>query len=159
MYHTQRGAFLDGLNRLISFLVILLGASVVSKVANGTWLELGVVFFATIQLVFDFGTRAMEHQFLQRRYYEILAQMDMDAESAADPEAAKKWSAKLLTIAADEPMPMRALDAIAYNQALDAMHDDAETQQQFRQQVTTWQYLLRNFCAFQHTNFYAKTKT
>lgn len=165
MYHTQRRTFFDTLNRSISFLVILVGASVVGKVADffkfgSIWLELGVVFLATIQLVFDFGKRAMEHEFLQRRYYEVLAEMDVAVEAPADPEATKKkWSAKLLTIAADEPMTMRALDAIAYNQALDAMHDDAETQQQFHQHVTAWQYLLRHVCAFQRTNFHAKTKT
>lgn len=32
----------------------------------------------------------------------------------------KKWDAKLYTLAAGEPMPMRALDALAYSAALDA---------------------------------------
>jgi len=160
MYHTQRRAFFDTLNRFINFLVILVGASVVGKVADflkfdGVWLELGVVFLATGQLVFDFGKRAMAHESLQRRYYEVLA--EMDAEAQADSEAAKKkWSAKLLTIAADEPMAMRALDAVAYNQALDAIYDDPEIQQQFRQSVSGWQYLLRHICAFQRTNFHTK---
>ena len=133
VYHTQRGTFFDTLNRIFSFLVILVGAGVVGKVAdflkwNSIWFELIVVLLATLQLVFDFGTRAMEHKFLQRRYYDLLAEMELSAEPDVNSVAAKKkWSAKLLTIAGDEPMTMRALDAIAYNQALDAMHDDAKS--------------------------------
>ena len=162
LYHTQRRAFFDMLNRLMNFLVIIAGASVVGKVAeslrfDSIWLELGVVLLATAQLVFDFGKLAREHEFLQRRYYEVLA--EMDAEAPADLEAAKKrWSAKLLTIAADEPMLMRALDAVAYNQALDAMHE-GEIQQQFRLHVSALQYLLRNFRAFHRTNFQSQSRS
>jgi hypothetical protein len=160
MYHTQRRTFFDTLNRFMNFLVILVGASVAGKFAgflgfDSIWLELAVVFLATGQLAFDFGKQAMEHESLQRRYYEVLA--EMDAEAPADLEAAKKkWSAKLLTIAADEPMTMRALDAVAYNQALDAMYDDPDVQRQSRQHVTWWRYLLRHVCAFQRTNFHTK---
>jgi hypothetical protein len=158
LYHTQRRTFFDTLNRLINFLVVLVGASVAAKVANllkfdSIWLELGIIFLATSQLVFDFGRRGMEHEFLQRRYYELLSEMDADPEVNSE-SAKRKWSAKLVTIAADERLTMRALDA-AYNQALDAMHDDPDIQKEYRQSVSLWQYSLRHFFSFQRTNFHA----
>jgi hypothetical protein len=159
LYHTERRNFLDLLNRSINFLVIVLGAGVVGKAAgsahlNSDWLELSVVFVATGQLVFDFGTRAREHEFLQRRYYELLAEIEADAGN--DPDLARKWSSKLLTISGEEPMTMRALDAVAYNKALDAVCDDPEIQERYRQHVGWWQYLMRNIFAFHGENFHSK---
>src|SRR4051794_24176719 len=90
LYHTERKAFLDIINRSLNLIVILLGASVAGKAfklvhIEENWLELGVIFFATVQLVFDLGGRARDHQFLQRRYYELLSEMEgenLDDENA-----------------------------------------------------------------------------
>src|SRR2546430_5253871 len=81
IYHTERRTFFDFVNRLVNFSVVVLGASVAAKAAalfsfQEIWLELAVVFIATAQLVFDFGWRAREHEFLQRRYYELMAEME-----------------------------------------------------------------------------------
>lgn len=156
LYHTERRNFLDWLNRALNFSVIVLGAGVVGKTADaflipGVWLELAVVILATAQLVSDFGSGARDHEFLQRRYYELLA--EMEAGDPADPVEQQKWSAKLLTIAAEEPMTMRALDAVAFNTALDALFNDPEMQRR-RQHVPWWCYVLRNFWAFQGRNFH-----
>jgi hypothetical protein len=158
LYHTERRNFLDRINRGLSFFVIVFGAGVVGKATerfsiSGLWLELGVVILATGQLVFDFGARARDHEFLQRRYYELLSEMETDP--SPDQDATKKWSAKLLTISGEEPMTLRALDAVAYNKALDAVFDDAETQKRYRQDVG-WRYYLRNYFAFHGHNFHSK---
>src|SRR6185312_7667825 len=128
IYHTARGRYLEGLNRFLNFIVIVFGAAVVGKIADvlhihGHWIELTVVVAATVQLVFDFGGRSATHLFLQKRYYDLLSEMEL-ARNTDSAEARKKWSAKLLTIAGEEPIPMRALDAIAYNAALDSWTSD-----------------------------------
>jgi hypothetical protein len=156
LYHTERRNFLDLLNRFLNLLVILLGAGVAGKAARlihieENWLELGVVFFATLQLVFDLGGRARDHQFLQRRYYELLA--EMENENLDDEAIRRKWSAKLITISGDEPMPMRALDAIAYNKALSATCDDPATLQGYRQHVSFLQRRLRHIFAYHAASF------
>lgn len=156
LYHTERRNFLDLLNRFLNLLVILLGAGVAGKAAKlfhieENWLELGVVLFATLQLVFDFGGRARDHQFLQRRYYEMLS--EMESEDLEDSAIKTKWSTKLLTIASDEPMPMRALDAIAYNKALSAIYGDPEFVKSNRQRVNFVQRRLRHIVAFQSAPF------
>lgn len=106
-------------------------------------LEFGVLLFATAQLAFDFGYRARTHEFLQKKYFEMLAEMELER----SPDQ-KKWTAKLYAIAADEPMPMRALDALAYNAALDATTSDAGIKRANRLHVPLVHRLLRNFIAF-----------
>jgi hypothetical protein len=161
LYHTERRNFLDLLNRSLNFIVILLGAGVVGKIASlihveDSLLEFGVVFFATVQLVFDFGGRARVHEFLQRRYYEMLA--EMENENISDEKIKAKWSARLLTISAEEPMPMRALDAMAYNKALSAVYDDPETLAEYRQHVSWIQRRLRHIFAFHGSKFPPEAK-
>jgi hypothetical protein len=159
LYHTERRKFLDLLNRFVNFSVILLGAGAAAKWAKvvhveDVWIEFAIVLFATIQLVFDFGGSARVHEFLQRRYYEILA--EIEAEKSEDEVAMRRWSAKLLTLMADEPMTMRALDAIAYNKALDAVVPPAE-KYKYRQVVSWWQIRLRHVLAFQNFDFAPKS--
>lgn len=155
LYHTERRKFFDFLNRLVNFVIVLLGAGAAAKWAKlvhleDVWIELAIVVFATAQLVFDFGGSARVHEFLQRRLYELLA--EIEGSDGYDPAAMRKWSSKLLTITADEPMTMRALDAIAYNKALDAIVP-ADEKYKFRQVVAWWQARLRHFVAFQAVDF------
>jgi hypothetical protein len=142
-------------NRLISFLIIVLGTGVVSKLGmkiglNG-YFEVGTVVVATAQLVFDFGTKARQHDFLQRRYYELLSEIESKTEE--NEHQTRQYSAKLLILCAEEPMTMRALDAIAYNKAVDATIFDTEDQGRYRLKVTKWQRFMRQILAFQNVNF------
>jgi hypothetical protein len=148
IYHTERRNFFDLSNRLLNFLVIIFGAGVAGKAAElfhfrELWLEFGVLIFATAQLTFDFGYRARTHEFLQKKYFEMLAEMELEP----SPDL-KKWTAKLFAIAADEPMPMRALDALAYNAALDATTSDVDIKRANRLHVPFVHRLLRHLIAF-----------
>lgn len=154
LYHTERRKFFDFSNRLLSFAIVVLGAGAAVKSAHllhvgDTWLEIAVVVLATAQLVFDFGGLARDHQYLQRRYYELLSEMERD--SAGNVEEAE-WSARLLMLAGEEPMTMRAVDAIAYNKAVDAIYQGAE-KRRYRQAIRWYHVRLRNVWAFQSTDF------
>ncbi|RUX21581.1 hypothetical protein EOA23_25785 [Mesorhizobium sp. M2A.F.Ca.ET.042.01.1.1] len=83
------------------------------------WVGAAVSFVAAAQLVFDFGRSARDHQALQRDYYNLLA----DIEESIDPDVAKcaSWASRMTRIAGDEPPVLRAMDAKAYNDALDAL--------------------------------------
>ena len=52
LYHAQRRSFFDLLNRISSFITIIFGTAVVSKIGDkagiGSWVEVGTVFFATL---------------------------------------------------------------------------------------------------------------
>jgi hypothetical protein len=154
LYHTERRSFLDLLNRLLSFLVILFGTAVVSKLGDkravGPYVEVGTVVLATIQLVFDFGGGARTHDFLQRRYYEFLSEIEEKGIAAEDEQ---KLGAKLLLICSEEPMTMRALDAVAYNKAIDATISDPTRRKRHRIKLNWWQRMMRNLVAFTNTDF------
>jgi hypothetical protein len=73
----------------------------------------------------------------------------MLAEIELDPSPdEKRYNAKLYTIAGDEPMPLRALDALAYNAALDATTSDPEMKRRNRLWVPRLDRFLRHFIAF-----------
>jgi hypothetical protein len=161
IYHTARSKYFDLWNRIFNFIVIVLGATVVGKLATphagfDTWIEFGIVFVAALQLVFDFGGRAGTHAFLQKRYYDVLADMEMSSD-VESPKAIKKWSAKLLTIAGDETITMRALDAVAYNSALDSITTDPELIRGNRLHVPLRHRILKQFIAFQGTQFVSQS--
>jgi hypothetical protein len=85
------------------------------------------------------------HAYLQRRCYEILAEL----ENTKSPDESKiaDIRAKLIILYGEEPPPMRALDAIAYNAACDSVGKSGE-----RVKVTL-QSLLRHIYPFNGTEF------
>jgi hypothetical protein len=148
IYHVSRRNYFDLLSRILNFLVVILGASVAGKAAHvvhvpETALEFGVLLVATAQLTFDFSYRARTHEILQKDYYNMLAEIELDP----TPDQ-KRYDAKLYTIAADEPMPMRALDALAYNAALDATTSDPEIKRNNRLWIPKTHRLLRHILVF-----------
>jgi hypothetical protein len=162
IYHTARGRWLHTVNRFLNFLVIVLGAAAVGKIAEvyivqEYWIEGAIVIVATIQLVFDFGGRAATHVFLQKRYYDLLSEMEVvvNIESAT---ARRKWSSRLLTIAGDEPIPMLALDAVAYNAALNARIYDPVELEKCQLHIPLWKRLLKHFFTFQGSTFLPRDK-
>jgi hypothetical protein len=100
-----------------------------------------------LQLVFDFGGRAHIHEVLQRRYFELVA--DIDGTANPTEEDFRKWQAVLGRIYADEPPPMRALDALSYNAACKSMGYDFE----HYRRVNFWQWLWSHIYPFPRTNF------
>jgi hypothetical protein len=121
IYHASRRRFFEILSRFLSFCVVVSGTAAVAKVAewDPRWPAAGAAVIGALQLVFDFNGRARIHENLQRRYFELIAQMDAVKSPTEDDIA--RWKSALSLIYADEPPPMRALDAIAYNKACDSL--------------------------------------
>ena len=123
MYHEARQLWLERINRIFSLLVILLGTgAVISVVKNWLapeYLGAAVAFIGALQLVFDFSRRAAEHAHLKRAYFDLLA--EITEQTNADEERCAKWWADMVRITAQEPPVLKALDALAYNDAADAL--------------------------------------
>ena len=124
LYHTARRMHFERLNRTFNFVVVVLGASAMSDALQRllgietVWIGAAVAVIGAMQLVFDFGRMARDHQQLQRDYYNLLA--DIEHAASDDPKLCAEWHARMIRITADEPPILRALDAKAYNDALDA---------------------------------------
>jgi hypothetical protein len=161
VYHTERAAFLDKLNKAVNSLVIILGASAFSDVAkrwafDEKYIQFALLLMATIQLIFDFGGSAKDHRFQQTRYSEALA--DMEKIPVWDDEAERTCSARLVTIGGDEVQTMRALDAVAFNQALDALHGGTPAQVNYRLHIGWFHYAFKQIFAFSRTQFMPETQ-
>jgi hypothetical protein len=123
LYHSSRRRHFERLSRSFTFTTVMLGTAAAS---NGllrigiSGAEIGVVVAAigALQLVFDFGRSARDHQALQRDYYALLA--DIEERSEATDTDCAAWQARMIRITGDEPPTLRAVDAKAYNDAIDA---------------------------------------
>jgi hypothetical protein len=152
MYHAWRRGFLDFFNRSLSFVVVIAGAAAVGDLgaklgwANSIqWLAGIATLSGALQLVFNFGERARVHEFIQRRYYELLAG-SVEKQNPGIPEICS-WRACLYRLYSEEPMPMRALDALAYNAAVEALGRGK------RIKVSRFQALFSQFLAFNRAEF------
>jgi len=146
IYHASRRLFFELFSRLRSFLVVS-GTAAVANVLDPRWLAATAATIGAAQLVFDFNGRARLHEMLQRKYFELISEMDLVANPSADDRA--KWQATLDKIYADEPPPMRALDAIAYNAACKNMGYGTENYRKVRMR----HWLLSQIVPFHNTDF------
>lgn len=158
LYHTARRQRLEVYSRLLNLVVILAGTATVVDMANqagfAVWLGFVVALVGALQLVFDFSGRATKHEILQRRFYDILSQIHGELDDRS--ESNRAVMAELMRIYGDEPPTMRALDAVAYNEALDAIQGDEG--RPHRLEVNWWQYLTRHVFSYNGTNFAPKSQ-
>jgi hypothetical protein len=146
LYHIARRRWLDGWSRAFNLVIILGGTGTAAEITRGNevhalWLGGSIALVGALQLVFDFTGRARSHEILQRRYFNLMA----DIECLVDPtrQNCVQWEAEISRAAADEPPHMRALDAIADNQATNALYGGRSP----RLAVTPWQSFTRHLLA------------
>ena len=83
-YHLARRRFLDGTSRVFNFVIILGGTGTAAQLTTdrpNVAIILGGIIAAVgaAQLVFDFMGRARIHEILQRRYFNLLADMEQES--------------------------------------------------------------------------------
>jgi hypothetical protein len=150
IYHTSRRRFFELLSRFLSFLVVISGTAAVANLhaIEPRFAAAAAATIGALQLVFDFNGRARTHEILQRKYYDLIA--EIDGIQSPNDEQILKWQAALNRIYADEPPPMRALDAIAYNAACRNMGYDTSAKH-----VNFLQLVLSQIYPFPNTDFSA----
>ncbi|MFA8385418.1 MAG: hypothetical protein ACEPO2_07320 [Pelagibaca sp.] len=160
LYHVARRRSLERINRLFNFMVVALGtAAVADLVSLIDWRVPAEAFGAAIaivgalQLVFDFGRAARDHQALQREYYNLLA--DIEVVIAPDENQLAEWYSRMIRITADEPPSFKAIDAKAYNDAADAL----EFQRDQRLVVPWWHSVLGGVISFEGVEYPKASET
>ena len=153
LYHTAQRRLFENRARWLNFLVVALGAAAVSdalKPIGITPLHLGgfTALIGALQLTFDFSGRARTHELLQRDYYEALAKFQAILEP--DPVQIAAANAGLTVIMADEPPTMKAKDARAYNDAIDATGLFPKGE---RLHVPLWHRIFKNIFAFEGSDY------
>jgi len=157
IYHTARRLFLDRCNKVLTLVIILAGASAIGQLGikfgiADRWFGFVAAIAGMLQLVFDFGVKARDHEFLQRRFYDLLAKA-AEKPSPTDNDVAQ-WDAELQRLYGEEPPPLRALDAIAYNAACDSLG-----KHHARIRIEWWQSLFRHIHPFHQTSFKEDKRT
>jgi hypothetical protein len=128
IYHASRAKFFDSCTRLFNFLAIVSGAAVVSTFGDPKIVGLIVVVLGAFQLVANFGVLARDHQYFQRRCYEMIGELDK--------------------LAANNTIEIAKID-----EKLKAC--DLEGKQTSLKRVNWYESLLRNLYPFNGTDFYA----
>ncbi|MEE8633594.1 MAG: hypothetical protein V3S93_03860 [Methyloceanibacter sp.] len=154
LYHSEREAFYDRWNRLMSLVIVVAGAAAISDFTAtlGYSSPAFPAFFAAlataaaaVQLVYDLGGKAAKYGYYQQRYYELIADMQEHPGDKSDP----KWEARLIKLYVGEPAPKRAADAVAYNAACEAVG----TPKKKRVKITCTQSFFRNVWPYNNALF------
>jgi hypothetical protein len=126
LYHTARRIWLERCDAAMKLASILFATGAVATMTPD-WgaftpaaLALVAAAFSAGDLVLGFGRAAFEHAILQRRYYDVLA----DLEETDDPAAVRRARAAMTRLYGEERPVMRAVDAIAYNAAQTSRYGD-----------------------------------
>ena len=121
-YHAEREWFLSLIDRLITFVVLLAGAStVVAALGQRTTsvAAIAVTAFAFVQLVFAVGPGARRHATLKEKYFGIAADLEL---SRITPSEA---NAKMDALAGEESPIYAAAHALSENWAKGAVYGEA----------------------------------
>ena len=153
LYHTAQRRTNEARARWLNFAVIFLGAATVADILEPwgiTVLHLGglTTVIGALQLTFDFGGKARTHQMLQHDYYQALAHFQAITEPTESDIA--EANARLTKIMANEPPIMKAVDAKAHNDAIDATGFYEKDQ---RLKVPWLHTLFKNSHAFEGKNY------
>lgn len=118
-YHAERASFLGWVDRLITFVVLVAGASAVASALNPVAQALSTVsvtIFALFQLVFAIGAAERKHSSLREKYFGVAA--DIDAGKISADEA----SARMLVFAGEEGPIYCAAHALSETWAKQAVY-------------------------------------
>lgn len=121
-YHSEREWFLSLVDRLITFVVLVAGASTVVSAMNQRTTAIAAVsvtVFAFVQLVFAVGPGARRHATLKEKYFGIAA--DLELSRLGPTEAHSKMDA----LAGEESPVYAAVHALSENWAKGAVYGRA----------------------------------
>ncbi len=125
-YHAARAGYYEKLHRLIMATVIITSSATIASFGGvepfqsyELWWGVVPLLASTSDLVWGPGSKAQTHAALRARYFELLADIE---DGDPTPENCRRWSAALhRTYAAEPPITYRAVKAMAYNAATDAL--------------------------------------
>ena len=147
-YHTHRKRFFEAVHNWITFIVALSGTATFITVIGdmGQKAQLYAAFLVTVFSLVDLIIRSPEkarlYDDLSKRF--IVLEKKIILSKELDTDMLTCIDAKILDIEADEPPPLRILNAICRNETLQAKGYDKEKHKTLYKEIGLWQYRLRN---------------
>ncbi len=117
-YHQRRRAFFERMDRLSTFLVILLGSATVAA-WSPTITGLITTVVGAAGLVVGFGGKARDHLVLAQKFTDLAR--TMRAKVAPTEAELRSWESERALIDSTEPPIYRALEADCYNEVCRAL--------------------------------------
>lgn len=142
-YHQRRRAHYEGLHSKLMLGVILSGSAAFGGLLKPEFLGLFGAALGALDLVFSFSIKAREHDFLYRRFSELLKEIVAKRAPTVDDHA--QWIQRRLDIEADEPPVYWALEASCDNEMTLALGRGA----QGLVKLGFWQRLLMHWYRFE----------
>jgi hypothetical protein len=143
-YHSRRRAFFERLDNITNWLVAVVGASAFAAITGEadhgkSWLPKILTAIITVialaDVIFACGTRSRIHQDLYRRFSDLAIEISgLEHPTARD---INRLRAKRLTLEADEPHIIDALERWCWNEEAEARGAAPER----LQELTKWQRL------------------
>jgi hypothetical protein len=142
-YHEDREAFFSRLHKATMLVAVLGGTASFAFVKQFKFFAGLVTIAGVVDLVFDVSGKARLHASLRRRVYDVLAQIEDPTRGLAGLKE------QAVRIYADEPPCMHAVNALAYNAAMQAF--DRPEKYQFP--ISNWHRALRHWWPFTADDF------
>lgn len=145
-YHARRRAFYDWMHKLAMLSIIVLGSAAVARY-DAQIAGFLVAVVGALDLVFAPSVKAREHDFLRRRFSDLMSQIVTCAQPTQ--ETLNKWKTERLAIESDEPPIYWAVEASCYNETSEAYGKHQEAHVKLR-----WYHLLlMNVWRFEEGHF------
>jgi hypothetical protein len=146
-YHEDMEAFYARMHRFFMFIVVVVGtASIGASLAKeNEYATLGTalaVLAGLIDLLWDVDGMARLHSTLRRRCFDLLARLEAN-------ENLDGIRAEFVRVIADEPPAMHAVNALAFNAAVDALGRPKDQ----KYKLLPYQMLFRHWIRFQPNDF------
>jgi hypothetical protein len=150
-YHEDRASFFAWAHRFLMFLIVALGTGAFGASLTGgdeRWhlvitVCTGIATLAgLIDLLWNVDGNARDHTRLRARCYDLLARLEANESPALIRQ-------EFLRLVGEEPPAMYAVDALAFNRAVDAM--DRPKGQKYV--MSSWDVFIRNVWRFRLNQF------
>jgi hypothetical protein len=117
VYQRKRERFFDLVDKITKSLTVLLGASLLAAIIKDIAPIIGALVSAIglLSLVFAYTDKKQRHKELADAYAELLAEMDMAAQTCTLSQVAK-WKAELQKLNAKEPPTLGTLVVLCQNE-------------------------------------------
>ncbi|MEL6709775.1 MAG: hypothetical protein AAFP79_15985 [Pseudomonadota bacterium] len=146
-YHADREAYLDRLDRNITFGILATGAAAFTQFFGSEVQAIGaavLTVFALARIVFETGKKARLHSDLRRQYLEISAKLE------EGKLLARSANGQMMRLAAKEPPVFCAVHALAENWATRAVYGEGQS---LPCEIGVWSRLTRNILRHESRNF------
>lgn len=122
-YHSRRRAALERCDSWANWIVAVTGASAFAAIVGeantfAKILTFGVAAISLADVIFSFGARARLHQDLYRRFSDLAVEVSLI--ETPTPHDIARLRAKRLTMEADEPHVIDALERCCWNEEAEA---------------------------------------